>query len=283
LRQAVQTAKVSPVREATVNGIRLFYRIDGPDGADPVLLVCGTGQPAYSWQLGVVPRLTAAGYRVVTFDNRGVPPSESPPPPYSVAEMVADAGALLDHLDLAPCRVAGLSLGAFVTQELALARPDRVRAAAMMGTVGRSSALLRAWATANRDFARRGGVLPPLLDAVQTGMAVVSPAHQQDDAWMGPWLELFAAAPPWEGPGREGQYAADLAYDDRLGALAGVAVPSLVIAFEHDLMTPPALGREVAEAIPGARYVEVPGCGHLGPYEDMDAVMAPLLAFFAEV
>jgi pimeloyl-ACP methyl ester carboxylesterase len=283
LRQAVRTAKVSPVREATVNGIRLCYRIDGPEGGDPVLLVCGTGQPAYSWQLGVVPRLTAAGYRVVTFDNRGIPPSEAPPPPYSVADLVADAAALLDHLALGLCRVAGLSLGAMVTQELALARPDLVRAAAMMGTVGRSSALLRAWATANMELARQGGSLPPLLDAVQTGMAVVSPVHQQDDAFMEPWLELYAAAPRWEGPGREGQYAADLAYDDRLGALAGVTVPALVIAFEHDLMTPPARGREVAEAIPGARYVEVPDCGHLGPYEDMGAVMAPLLDFFAEV
>ena len=99
---------------------------------------------------------------------------------------------------------------------------------------------------------------------------------------MAPFLELLAAAPAWKGNGPEGQWAADLAYDGRLEALAGVRRPCLVIAFEHDLVTPPALGREVAAAIPGARYVEVPGCGHLGPIEDPAAVVGVMTAFFGE-
>lgn len=266
---------------ATVNGVLLDYRVDGDPHADPVLLVCGTGQPAFSWQVAVAPRLVAAGYRVVSYDNRGVPPSACPPPPYTVADLVDDAAALVEHLDLGPCRVAGLSLGAIVTQELALARPGLVRAAAMMGTVGRSSALFRAWARANVELEQAGIVLPGRFVAVTTLMATASPAHQLDDRFVTPMVELMADAPMWHGPGAEGQYAADLAYDDRLGALAGVTVPSLVIGFEHDLMTPPSRGREVAEAIPGGRYVEIPGCGHLGPFEAPDAVLDHLLEFFA--
>lgn len=266
---------------ATVNGVRLDYRVDGEPDAEPVLLVCGTGQPAISWQVAVTPRLVDAGYRVVAHDNRGMPPSECPPPPYSVADLAADAAALIEHLGLARCRVAGLSLGAMAAQELALARPDLVRAAVMMGTVGRSSALLRAWARANMELEQAGIVLPGRYVAMSTVMATASPGRQLDDRFVGPLIELMAEAPPWSGPGAEGQYAADFAYDDRLGALAGVTVPSLVIGFEHDLMTPPSRGREVAEAIPGGRYVEVPGCGHLGPFEDADAVLGHLLDFFA--
>ncbi|MGH9090657.1 MAG: alpha/beta fold hydrolase [Acidimicrobiales bacterium] len=266
---------------ATVNGVDLDFRLDGPPGGDPVLLVCGTGQPAFSWQVAVAPRLVAAGYRVIAYDNRGVPPSSCPPPPYSVADLVEDAAALVEHLGVGPCRVAGLSLGAFVTQELALARPDLVRAAAMMGTVGRSTALFRAWAQANVELVQAGIVLPGRFTAMTTVMATASPGRQLDDAFVGTMVELMAGAPPWSGPGAEGQYAADLGYDDRLGALAGVTVPSLVIGFEHDLMTPPSLGREVAGAIPGGRYVEVPDCGHMGPFERADAVLRHLLAFFA--
>lgn len=267
---------------ATVNGVQLDYRVDGPPEADPVLLVCGTGQPAFSWQLGPVGRLVEAGYRVATYDNRGVPPSDCPPPPYSVAEMVEDAAGMIEHLGIGPCRVAGLSLGAFITQELALARPDLVRAAVMMGTVGRQNAMLLAWAEGNLEAARQGIVLPRRLDALIMVREVLSPAHQLDDAYVGPMLELVAQAPPWTGPGREGQLAADAGYVDRLGALAGVRVPALVIGFEHDVMTPPSLGREVAEAIPGARYVEVPGCGHMGPFEDLDTTLGHVLPFFAE-
>lgn len=267
--------------DVDVNGIRLAYDLVGT--GPPLLLICGTGQPAVSWQLGVAPTLAASGYRVVTFDNRGMEPSACPPPPYSVEDMVADTAGLLEALDLGPARVAGLSLGALITQELALARPDLVRAAVMMGTVGRTNALLRASSAAGLALARQGIDLPPIYEAVVLAMGVVGAPRQLDDDFVGPFLELAQAAPPWSGPGREGQYAADAGYDHRLDALAGVRVPSLVIGFEHDLVTPPSLGREVAEAIPGSRYVEVAGCGHLGPMEDPDAVLPLLVDFFAEV
>ncbi len=268
--------------QVSVNGVRLDYRVDGPPDGDPVLLVCGTGQPALSWQLGPAPRLVEAGYRVVTYDNRGVAPSECPPPPYSVAQMTEDAAGLVEHLGLGPCRVAGLSLGAFITQELALARPDLVRSAVMMGTVGRQTVMLRAWAEGNLDAAREGIVLPRRLDAVLMAREVLSPVHQLDDDYVGPLLELIAKVPAWVGPGREGQLAADAGYVDRLGALGGVRVPAMVIGFEHDVMTPPSLGREVAEAVPGARYVQVPRCGHMGPFEDLDTTLGHVLSFFAE-
>jgi pimeloyl-ACP methyl ester carboxylesterase len=59
--------------EATVNGVRLVYDVHG--SGEPVVLVCGTGQPAFSWDVFQVPALTAAGYQVVTFDNLGREPS----------------------------------------------------------------------------------------------------------------------------------------------------------------------------------------------------------------
>lgn len=262
-----------------MNGVGLEYTVHG--SGEPVLLVCGTGQPAFSWELYQVPFLTSAGYQVVTFDNRGIAPSDSPPPPYSVQEMAGDAAGLIEHLALGKCRVAGLSLGAFITQELALARPDLVRAAVMMGTFGRQdvfrSAVLRSWVQLDES----GIVLPRLYDVVSSSFSLFSPRTLDDETPMSAYIEATTEMPPWHGPGRLGQHLADLAYDDRLEDLAGIVVPAMVVGFELDMLTPPHLCREVAEAIPGCRYAEIPAAGHAGPLEMHDEVNPLLADFFA--
>ena len=58
------------------------------------------------------------------------------------------------------------------------------------------------------------------------------------------------------------------------------AVPSLVIGFEHDMLTAAVLCQEVAKVIPGCRYVEIGGVGHLGAFERPDEVNRALLDFF---
>ena len=93
---------------ALVNGMTIDYSTAG-DGP-PVLLICGTGQPADLW-FAQVTDLAAAGHTVITFDNRGCGRSEAPPAPYSVTGMAADTAALIEHLGLGPCDVIGYSLG----------------------------------------------------------------------------------------------------------------------------------------------------------------------------
>jgi pimeloyl-ACP methyl ester carboxylesterase len=66
---------------AIANGITIDYATAG-DGP-PVLLICGTGQPADLW-FAQVSDLAAAGHTVITFDNRGCGRSEAPSAPYSV-------------------------------------------------------------------------------------------------------------------------------------------------------------------------------------------------------
>jgi pimeloyl-ACP methyl ester carboxylesterase len=264
--------------EATVNGVRLAYDVHG-DG-EPVLLVCATGQPAFSWGLSQVPALTAAGYQVITFDNRGMAPSEEPTGPYTVQGMAEDAAALLEHLGVERCRVAGYSLGALIAQELALARPDLVEAAIMMATMGRQDvfrkALTKSWV--EQDLS--GIELPRLCDVVSSAFALFSPQTLCDDDAMSLFIEATASMPAWSGPGRLGQHQADMAYQDRLEALAEIRVPCLVIGFELDMGIAAALAQEVADVIPGCRYVEIAGAGHSGPFEKPDEVNEAMLAFF---
>jgi 3-oxoadipate enol-lactonase len=55
--------------------------------------------------------------------------------------------------------------------------------------------------------------------------------------------------------------------------------PTLVLAGSEDATTPPALARALAEGIPGAKFVELKGCGHCPQIEDPDAFVAAVEGF----
>ena len=266
-----------------MDGVTLAYDVHGE--GEPVVLVCGCGQPALSWELELVPALTEAGYQVVTFDNRGVSPTSAPPAPYSVDDLVGDALGLLDHLGLERVRVAGHSMGGWVAETLALRHPDRTRAAALMGSCNVATAWEKAITTVERDLARLGHEMPDLYFATETLRYL--PNHElQDDDVVETWLSLISHQPAWPNPGRLGQYEACLAWStdlERTKAWPDMSVPCLVLAFEHDIDSPPARAREAAGVIPGAKYAEIAGASHLGIFTHGKEVASLLVDFFAGV
>jgi pimeloyl-ACP methyl ester carboxylesterase len=104
-----------------------------------------------------------------------------------------------------------------------------------------------------------------------------SPATLNDDAAIPMWLDVYEMSAGRREAAR-GQDAIDL-ISDRRDALRAVPVPSRVIAFSDDLMCPPHLCAEVAEAIPDCDYVEIGTCGHLGYLERPDEVNSAIIEF----
>jgi hypothetical protein len=137
--QSGQSVRVGRVGETVCNGVRLSWESFG-EGA-PVLLIAGTGAPPITWQVGgFVPALVESGYRVATFANRGIEPSQSPPGPYSVAEMAVDTAQLIEALALSPCRVVGYSLGGQIAEELCYRHSEQVDEVVLLASAGRSTA-----------------------------------------------------------------------------------------------------------------------------------------------
>jgi pimeloyl-ACP methyl ester carboxylesterase len=66
---------------------------------------------------------------------------------------------------------------------------------------------------------------------------------------------------------------------DVTGMLGSIDVPTLVIVGEEDAISPSAEMKKIAEAIPGARFVEIKGAGHMSPLEDPAAVNAAIEDF----
>lgn len=263
---------------AQLNGIDLAY--DDPGGAgDLVVMVMGTGSPGRVWKANQAPALTRAGYRTVTFDNRGIAPSSECADGFTVDDMVADTAALIEHLGAGPAHVVGTSLGARVTQELALARPDLVRSASMLGTYGRSTPLVTAFGAGERALYDQGITLPAEYAAAVTAHLNLSPHTLADDRSARDWLDIISFSPQTVTPGVRAQMGVHEREVNRLEAYRQITRPALVVGFADDRTLPEFLAREVAEAIPGAEYTVVAKAGHFGYLEQPERVNELLLDF----
>lgn len=259
-----------------VNGITLYF--DEYGSGEPVVLITGSGATGQMWTPHQMPALREAGYRVITVENRGMPPSDLCQDGFTLDDMVADTAALIQKLRLGPCRMVGFSLGAMITQELLLAYPGLVTQAVLMATRGRTDAMRAAMSAANSEFLASGIALPRAYAAVVHATRFLSPRTHGDDQRIRDWLDLFEVSlvPPSI---NSAQHDLDLV-EDRLEEYRKISCECLVIAFHDDLIAPPHLCREVAEHIPDCGYEELAGCGHYGHLEEPDLVNSAILGFF---
>jgi pimeloyl-ACP methyl ester carboxylesterase len=111
------------MRIANVNGVDLEYEVKG--SGEPVLLI----SPVLAD--GFLPFMSkgalADGFRLIRYHKRGWGGSTHTPPPVSIADHVADAAALLEHLDVRRAHIAGHSSGGAVALQMALDRPGMVQ------------------------------------------------------------------------------------------------------------------------------------------------------------
>ncbi|MFD4639186.1 alpha/beta fold hydrolase [Lentzea sp. NPDC058436] len=258
-----------------LNGIDLNVQTEG--SGDLVVLVMGTGSPGRVWRTYQVPALVKAGYRVAYFDNRGIRPSSECAGGFTIDDMVADTAALITHLG-GPAHVIGTSLGGRIVQELALTRPELVRSAVMMATSGRPEPVQQAWTQALCDLHDKGVEIPLSFYSVASVIRNLSQTTLADPVVARDWLQMYEFAGNTMSAGERIQLGLG-EYDTRLAAYRAVTVRSLVVGFADDVVLPPRLSREVADAIPGARYAEVAGAGHVGYLERPDEVNRLLVEF----
>jgi pimeloyl-ACP methyl ester carboxylesterase len=261
-----------------INEVNLNY--DEYGSGEPVLLVTGTAAPGRVWKPHQVPALRAAGYRPITIDNRGIPPTDTGPEGFALLDMATDTAGLIEHLGIGPCRIVGFSLGAMIVQELLVARPELVSKAVLMATRGRSDALAMAMSDAEIELYESGVKLPARYQAFVHAMQSLSPCTLNDEQGLRDWLDILelSSIDVSSAPGQLGLER----IPDRLGEYGKIRCPCLVIGFEDDLIVRPALCRELADAIPGSRYREIAGCGHYGYLEEPGAVNAAVIDFFGD-
>lgn len=250
-------------------GVGLHWREDGdPDGA-PLLLLNSLGTDLRLWD-GILPQLSA--YRVIRMDTRGHGLSDAPDTDYTLAMLVEDAAALIDHLRLQRLSVIGVSLGGMMAQALAARMPDLIARLVLSNTALRSGTD-DLWSA--RMAAVRSAGLESIADAVLDRWFA---SAFRDGPEIGIWRNMLTRTPA---QGYIGCCAA-LAKADLSAISTQIACPTLVIAGSEDGASPPDIVRTLAEAIRGATYREIGGVGHLPMAEAPDQLARLISDFLKE-
>ena len=226
---------------------RLYYEVLGDPSLPALVLVRGLARSSRYWG-ALLPHL--APFRIVLVDNRGVGRSDATLPPYSSRQLADDIAAVMDAAGLDRAHVFGMSLGGMIVQQLALAHPARV------------DRLVIGCSTPGGRHAHRASIraLLALRDAHdvdrQLAILVSRATPELRDLWL-----AIAHDEPARWRGVLGQVAAGLRQDvfDRLG---DITRPTLVITDDDDIIIPPANSRLLAERIPNATLVMLPGARH---------------------
>ena len=222
----------------------------------PLLLIAGIPAVASDWR-PVAERMAAAGRRAIAYDNRGSGASRVTPGPYTTPQLAADAVALLDHLGIGRADVFGMSLGGMIAQELAIGWPDRVDHLVL----GCTHAGVRHAARQPRETAQAFAMQTDSWGERMRALAPFAFARGVDPEL----LESFIAKKSGDvqdPAGYRAQIDAVLAHDtyDRL---ALIRAPTLVLTGDDDRVIPGASSDPLADRIPDARLVVIPGTGHL--------------------
>jgi pimeloyl-ACP methyl ester carboxylesterase len=234
-------------------------RGEGPD----VLFIAGLGDPAETWAAQL--EGLADRYRLFAFDNRGAGRSPLTDAPLSVASMAEDAVSVLDRRGVSSAHVVGHSGGSIVAQELALRRPDLVSSLVLVGTWARPDAYFRSVVASWRWMAAAAPNPEALLKAFF--LWLYTPAAHADGTVERAVSNALSFPHPQTPEGFQAQIDAFSDYHYALDRFAGIAAPTLVLAGELDIATPPRLGRLVAEQLPNAEFETIPAQAHR-PFEE---------------
>ena len=237
------------------NGIDIHYRVTG-EGAETLVLINGVGDDLEGWSMQVGD-FVAAGYRVITFDNRGSGRSSHPPGMYTSAMMAADIKALVDALDLPPFHLAGVSLGGLIAQEYALAHPADLRTVVLANTYATPDAYTRAAFDVWGRIAEEASM--PLMMRQQAPWVFSPEFYAGQPARLAAVLdEMVRSTQP--ASSFRAQISALLTHDSA-GRIGAVHTPALVIAAGDDIIIRPSLSHRLLELLPDATWEVVPG-GH---------------------
>jgi pimeloyl-ACP methyl ester carboxylesterase len=252
------------------SGARLAVIVAGT--GRPLLLVHGFPLDRAMWRHQL---LAWEGWMCIAPDLRGAGGSDVPSGDYTMSRYADDLVTVLDAVEAPGAVCCGLSMGGYVLFELLRRHPERVLGLILCDTKSEADT---PEAKQGRDelagLARGEGmsaVATRLLPKLVGGSTRRAHGAVEDEV-----RQMVLRSPV------TGVVGALAAMRDRAEAtpwLSEIRVPSLVVGGAEDELTPPAVMRSMADRIPGARYVEIAGAGHVAPLERPEAVNAAVAEF----
>ncbi|MEO3744875.1 alpha/beta hydrolase [Plantactinospora sp. B5E13] len=266
----------------TVRDLTFDLHTGGPADGGAVLLLHGFPQHGGEWD-DLLPTLHAAGLRTLVLDQRGYSPQARPTEvsAYQLPELVADAVAVLDALDVPSAHVVGHDWGAAVAWRLAADHPDRVRTLtavsvphpAPFGAAIAQDPDQQARSTYMQLFRQAGEAERVLLadDAAALRRMLGGLPSDRIERYVAPMREpgALTAALNW--------YRA--MSTEALVGTGPVAVPTTFVWGDTDMAVGPVAARNCAGFVTGDyRFVPLTGVGHWVPETAAQALADAVLA-----
>ena len=255
------------------DGMKIYWEEQG--SGPPLVLIMGLGYTSEMWHR-MLPAF-AREYRTIIFDNRGVGRSSVPVKPYTVADMAADAAAVMEAAEIASAHVFGISMGGMIAQEFAIRYPRRL-SSLILGCTHHGG---REAVVADREvfevLMARGNM--PLEEGIRAMVPYIydssTPRERIEED-----LEIRRRTYP-KSFVYFGQIQAILAFDAR-NRLSEISARTLVLHGESDRLVPHENGRLLNLLIPNSKLVLLPRASHIFMTDQPEASINAVLSFLKQ-
>jgi pimeloyl-ACP methyl ester carboxylesterase len=250
-------------------GVDLWYQDAGGSGV-PVLFLHAASGTCESWE-PQLPEFSAAGYRCIAYDRRGWGRSQANATGEQPGYASDDLHGLVNHLGLDRFHLATTAAGGIAGLDYAVEYPERVRSLVVADSIGgvQDPAYLEV----------QHRLRPPEIQALPWELRELGPGYRgTNPEGTRRWMAIERASRPAGAQG-SGQ---PLRQPMMFSRLETVRVPTLMLAGEADLLSPPALMRLLAAHIPGCQFATVPEAGHAAHWEQPEIWNRLVLEFIGQ-
>lgn len=252
-------------------GVTLVTESFGRDGDPALVLVMGATASMLGWPEALCHALAERGLFVVRFDHRDTGQSTTVPPGearYAVEDMAGDVLTVMQGYGLETAHLAGMSLGGYIAQMVALMHPGRVASLALIASepLGWDGAplphisedfLAHFAALASLDWSHQDAAADFLVESER--ICGGSRAPFDSSAAKAVALRVLERT---ASPASMFNHGSVTTREDWTGRFREIACPVLVIHGDEDPILPVENGRAIAAGIQGARLEVMPGVGH---------------------
>ncbi len=217
-------------------------------------------------------------FRTVLVDLSGFGKS-LPPTPMTIASMARQVHELLQQLGSLPVVLGGLSMGGYITLAFARQFPSDLRGMALIDTKSEADSTLAKQARNQMIQSLKAEGTKAVADAMFPKM--LSPTTMKSRPQIGEQLRSIMESCDSSAV----RYALEALRDreDYTDCLASMACPALVVVGGADVIAPPAIAKQMAQALPNAQLLELPDCGHIAPMEQPELLAEALSGLMKQV
>jgi 3-oxoadipate enol-lactonase len=246
-------------------GRKLYYDLTGPETGPAVCITHSLASDGGMWA-EQMPPLMAAGYRVLRLDMRGHGGSDPVAGDYTMEALAGDVAAALDFLGFQKVQYIGLSIGGMIGQAFAIGHGQRLLSAMWCDTAPRTAPGAKAAWGPRMETVAKANSLAPLADGTMERW--FTDAYKPKNAAR--WTQIHATIAGTTPAGYLGCAGAIMNYDF-VPKLPSLKMPVLTVCGSDDQGTPPSANKQIADLVPGGRYVEIANARHFPNVERPEA------------